>query len=106
MATRNPRAVVGNNSKKALEPNPITDLVLELASLRAQISPLKALEKRHDDIRDTLKELYLKNGQKPFIAPGWMVSFVERPKVAYTVAAQINWHISVVPMATVSANAD
>jgi hypothetical protein len=73
-------------------------MILEAASLREQLEPFRALEKRYEELRKALVTIHkanLANGRNSnMAAPGWSISWREVQKPAYEVPARTEHHIT------------
>jgi hypothetical protein len=72
-------------------------LIIEAAELRTKLEPFRELERRYDEVRKTLRDIYLaglQNGRnQPMTAPGWQVTFRAVDKPEYHVKARTEYHI-------------
>jgi hypothetical protein len=72
-------------------------LIIEAAELRTKLEPFRELERRYEEVRKTLRDIYLaglQNGRNtPMTAPGWQVTFRAVEKPEYHVKARTEYHI-------------
>ena len=91
---------MARNQKKQEAPLQLSEeelLIIEAAELRTKLEPFRELERRYEEVRKTLRDIYLAglaNGRnQPMTAPGWQVTFRAVDKPEYHVKARTEYHI-------------